>query len=41
MAEVEIIFNVFSHDAVLSQDSNLSPPRRRADAQRVKPRSRV
>ena len=35
------LFNVFSYDAVLVQDSNLSPSRRQADALRVDPRSRV
>ena len=33
--------SVFSYYAVVSQDSNLSPPRRRASALRVEPRSRV
>ena len=36
IAAVGIIFNVFSYDAVLSRDSNQSPPRRRADALRAK-----
>ena len=31
------MFNVFSYDVVLSQDSNLSPPQRRANALRIKP----
>ena len=35
------MFKILSNDAVLSRDSNLSPPRRRADALHVKPRSRV
>ena len=32
---------VLSCDAVSGRDSNLSPLRRRADAQRVEPRSRI
>ena len=35
---VGTIFNVFSYDALLSRDSNLSLPRRRADALRVEQR---
>ena len=38
---VRTIFNVFSYDAVTDRDSNLSSTRRRADALRVDPRSRV
>ncbi len=38
IAAVGTIFNVFSYDAVLAQDLN---PRRRSDALRVEPRSRV
>ena len=41
IAAVGIIFNVFSNDAVSARDSNLTPPRRRADALRVEPRSRI
>ena len=36
MALVETIFDVFSYEAVLSQESKKSSPRRRADAQRIK-----
>ena len=38
---VGTIFNVYSYDAVLSRNLNLSPPRRRADALGVEPWSRV
>ena len=41
IAVVGTIFNVFIHDGVSNRDSNLSPPRRRADGLRVEPRSRV
>ena len=36
-AAVETIFNVFSYDAVFSQNWNLSPPWWRADALHVEP----
>ena len=39
IAAIGLKFNVFSYDEVLSQDSNLSPPQQRTDAQRVDPRS--
>ena len=39
IAAVGTIFNVFNYDAVSARDSNLSPPRRRADALLVEPRS--
>ena len=41
IAAVGTIFNVFTYDAVSDRDSNLSPFRRRADALRVEPQSRV
>ena len=41
IAAVGTILNVFSYDAVSGRDSNLSPPRRRTDALRVEPLSRV
>ena len=41
IATVGTIFNVFSLDAVSGRDSNLSPARRRADALRIEPQSRV
>ena len=41
IAAVGTIFNVFSYDALSDRDSNLSPSRRRANALRVEPRSRV
>ena len=34
-------FTVFSYDAVLGRDSNLSPSRQRTDALRVTPQARV
>ena len=40
IAAVGANLNVLRYDAVLSRDSDLSPPRRRADAQRVEPWSR-
>ena len=41
LAEEETIFNVFSYDVMSDRDSNLSPPRQRADALRVEPWSQV
>ena len=40
-ATVGIIFDVFCYDAATGRDSNQSPPRQRADALRVMPKSRV
>ena len=40
IAAVGTILNVFSYDAVSARGSNLSPPRRQADALCVKPQSR-
>ena len=37
IAALGTIFNVVSYDAVLAQDSNLSPPRLPGDALRVEP----
>ena len=41
IAALGTIFNVLRYEAVLSRDSNLSPPRRRTDALRVELRSPV
>ncbi len=38
---VGTIFNIFNYNVVSSRDSNLSPPRRRASALHVEPRSQV
>ena len=39
IAAVGTIFNVFSYDAVLGRDSNLSPTRQQADALRDMPKT--
>ncbi len=40
LLEAETFFNVFSYHAVSGRVTNLSPPRRRAEALRIEPRSR-